>query len=474
MKKFLLLFLFILFNSVVFAQWDQIGNDILGSLDDELLGRDVAISADGNTIAIATSGTASSSGNVRVYQFNGSDWTQLGSTMFPNGTGDLTVLSVALNDEGSIVAFGAPFINVDFPGQGRVFQFNGTDWVQLGTDILADDFLALGRDIDLSASGQTLAIGGNGEARIYSYNGADWELVGDPIASSSIIEFFGRWLSLSADGQIVAISEEGDNPITGYINVYQYVDPFGWELIGSSIEGFEVGDSFGRDVKLNATGDFLTTGISTFDMLGDDFGAVQSYKLEAGEWESFGTRIDGNIENGVFGTRVGMNDPGTVMAATEFGNIDDNGRGKVYIFTRELSDTDWRFDGDIINGEVDFDFIGRSLDFNADGGTLVIGSNGGSDRRGTVKVYRNPSLSAEEFTAQNLSVYPNPVYDILQISTPDQLEIEEISIYNQLGQLVKTLERVDTIIDVSTLPNGMYYIRIRTVNGLSSKKFIKN
>lgn len=63
----------------------------------------------------------------------------------------------------------------------------------------------------------------------------------------------------------------------------------------------------------------------------------------------------------------------------------------------------------------------------------------------------------DENSKNLLSAYPNPANDIVRI---ENLENDvEVSIYNSVGALVKTVETVDGNISVSELPSGLYLIR---------------
>ena len=70
-------------------------------------------------------------------------------------------------------------------------------------------------------------------------------------------------------------------------------------------------------------------------------------------------------------------------------------------------------------------------------------------------------------------MYPNPVDNMLTISSED--DIQDISIYNVVG--IKVMEMVinnkETVIDLSVLESGMYLIKIQGKNSKSIKTFIK-
>lgn len=80
------------------------------------------------------------------------------------------------------------------------------------------------------------------------------------------------------------------------------------------------------------------------------------------------------------------------------------------------------------------------------------------------------SLNVGHFTKNNLKIYPNPTSDILNIQT--DLAIESISVYNQLGQLVKNQKQQS--IDLTNVPNGLYILQIKLEDGqTATQKIIK-
>lgn len=81
-----------------------------------------------------------------------------------------------------------------------------------------------------------------------------------------------------------------------------------------------------------------------------------------------------------------------------------------------------------------------------------------------------PNLSAGEFAKNNFSVYPNPTSGNVTIQA--DLEIENITIYNQLGQLITNQK--DSKIDLSNATPGMYIVKIKFVNGQTAiQKLLK-
>ncbi len=71
-----------------------------------------------------------------------------------------------------------------------------------------------------------------------------------------------------------------------------------------------------------------------------------------------------------------------------------------------------------------------------------------------------------------ISVYPNPVADYLNISVGKQ-SVKEVKIYSVSGALIKTASLKGTSIDVRELNSGIYMISVTTDKGVITKKIIK-
>jgi hypothetical protein len=83
------------------------------------------------------------------------------------------------------------------------------------------------------------------------------------------------------------------------------------------------------------------------------------------------------------------------------------------------------------------------------------------------------TLSISDFTQNNLEVaiYPNPVNDILNIDTKE--EVLSVEVFALQGQ--KVMSSKENKINVSELPAGIYLVRIQDVNNnIATKKIIKN
>jgi len=86
----------------------------------------------------------------------------------------------------------------------------------------------------------------------------------------------------------------------------------------------------------------------------------------------------------------------------------------------------------------------------------------------------NSTLSVAEHDNPDFSIiiYPNPAGNLLFLNS-NSIEIEKIKIFNSLGQVIYTSE-FNSIIDISNLKTGLYYINLISSNGVITKQFLKN
>ena len=245
--------------------WIQLGNTLVGDAADDLFGSSIAITKDGNRIIVGAqqSLTANSGegGYSKVFELQNNTWVQLGNTIFGVSNGDWAGKSVAINGTGNRIVISAPYndINGADSGQARVFDLVGSNWVQLGSDILgqfAGDLL--GFSIEQGAN----AVGINRDGTIISIGAREYTIDGTPV---------------------------------GQVRVFELVSGE-WVLLGQEIFGDNLNRSLGVMTKLNDAGSILAVG----DVNGYSNGLVKVYKLISNQWVQAGENPHRVVGRGVF------------------------------------------------------------------------------------------------------------------------------------------------------------------------------
>ncbi len=81
------------------------------------------------------------------------------------------------------------------------------------------------------------------------------------------------------------------------------------------------------------------------------------------------------------------------------------------------------------------------------------------------------TLGVENALATQVSLYPNPVQNLLNLQS--QVSLKSIEVYDILGKLVLEKQSVVNQINLSKLASGLLFIKIETDQGVVTKKIIK-
>ena len=493
MKK---VYIFILwcFPLISFAQV-QIGQDIDGEAAGDFFGTGVSLSADGTTLAIGAcfndGDNGEDSGHVRVFENQNGNWIQIGQDIDGEDFQDRSG-SVSISDNGTVLAVGARFNdgNGQISGHVRVFENINGIWMQIGQDIdgeAAGDSFSNAR-IDLSSNGLILAAGAPnndnagsnfGNVRIFEFINNEWAQIGEDIQGDEGNAMFGGRLSLSSDGNIVAISafRNGSNgEDSGQVKVYENQNG-NWVQIGQDINGEMSEELFGEEVVLSCDGSILAISAPLNTETGEIIGQVRVYENQNGNWVQIGQDVSGEVSESslgeLFGEGLALSCDGIILAVGAPENSDsetDSGQVRIY----QNQNGNWIQIGQNIDGESSFDRSGFNMAFSSDSSILAIGANGNNgngSNSGHVRVFDlSDLLSNEESTITQFELFPNPAKDILNIQLQQGVLLENINIYNNLGQFIQSSKEL--IVDISDLSQGVYFIEVNTNQGKSSKKLI--
>lgn len=392
---------------------DGVGTaDLFGSAVS--LSGDGTVLASGATLADSEAGGVNS-GAVRVYKFAPRErvWEQRGQAI--NGTARLDRFgsAVAVSADGRVVAAASQYNDNDEGGDDaghvRVFEYDEAieDWVQLGSPITGEAAQDLtGTSLALSQNGRIVAIGSTnnrpdgetstGHVRIFGFDqgGQEWIRLGE-IDGDQQDDMFGAAVALSADGLVVAIGiplydQAGIN--SGAIQVYQYSSPT-WNQRGPTIVGLGTGDVFGSSVALSESGAIVAGGARRgVNSNGDMTGHVRvfTYNAPSRDWITRGAAVGGAMAGEEFGQSLSLSANGNSFAAGAPRAMDGAGVARIYTWDGKA----WGQVGDDIVGESANDDSAQSISFSQDSRTIAIGarfSDDGGTNSGHVRVYQNLS-----------------------------------------------------------------------------------
>ena len=375
--------------------WTQLGLDIDGETAGDYSGYSVSMNAAGDKVAIGAINATwdgDYQGHVRIFSWNGSAWDKLGLDIDGEADTDQSGISVSLNAVGDRVAIGARFndgISGSDSGHIRVYRWTGSAWEKLGNDIdgeAASD--NSGRSVSLNDSGDTVAIGANlndgaasnaGHVRIYRYNGSSWMQLGSDIDGEATGDYFGASVSLNSTGNIVAIGGYLNN--NGYVKIYEYINS-SWQQLGTNILGVYYLEQSGYSVSLNSAGNRVAIGSPSRSF-------ARVYEYINSSWQQLGSRIESETDT-QFGYSVSLNSMGDVVAIGAYLSDEipsNSGSVKIY----QWNGSTWMLLGEKIVGEAANDRSGFSVSLNDSGDTIIIGAylnSGTGYQAGHAKAYK--------------------------------------------------------------------------------------
>lgn len=345
--------------------WVQKGNNMNGDEVNDKFGSSVSLSADGNTLAAGApdnNGNGFESGHVKVFRFESNDWMQIGDDIIGEVFSDHSGFSISLSDDGNRLAIGAPDnglienVGSNF-GHVRVYENQSDVWVQIGDDIDGENVEdKSGFSVSLNEDGSIVAVGAPlndgtgssaGHVRVYINESGDWVQIGDDIEGGADNYKSGSSVSLNNQGNILAIGAI-DNNNSGSARIYENQSNT-WVQIGNDIEGEETNDDFGISISTNAGGNMIAVGGYFNDGTMLNSGHVRVYENENNNWIQFGDDIDGEAIEDRSGISVSLSaDGGTVAIGAHLndGNGTSAGHVRVYansnvlsIYDRELEDS---------------------------------------------------------------------------------------------------------------------------------------
>ena len=396
-------------------------------------GSALSMTGDGLTIVIGSiDGRYNNyTGEVYVYEWNGSDWQQKGQTITNTGMGH----SVTVNNDGTVLAVGGLTIDSDnYSEAGKVltYQWNGSDWEKFGAEYYGEEkeehlgfavalnysgshLLAIGKQARVFQTGltntfTTITNYTGGKVNVYKNSNDSWNPYGNVLEGQADNDQFGTSIDMTPAGNILAVGAVNANAGKGNVNIYQYNETdSSWNKVGGDLSGDAVGDLTGTSVKLNQLG----TEVSVGEPQPANLGKVRTFELshtlnyEANTFQS--SYLDGflDISGGELRTRNADDHLLIGGDASMSGNVFIKGEtieNKNIIISYTLIDisfsqlentnfTQYAYD---ISGAEFGGLAGHSISTSASGDIIAVGAplnSGGGTARGEVRVYQKDNNS---------------------------------------------------------------------------------
>ncbi len=401
--------------------WQQLGNAIEGQVPGDFAGISTSLSEDGSRIAVAYLFDTQENpigGCVRIFEYLNGDWQQVGGNIKGQRAEETTGFSVALSANGNRVAIGAPTGVVGpeiLPGVVRIFDFQENVWTQVGEDIFGTLGDGTGIKVSLSADGNRVAISADsyngtmgensGIVRIFDNQEGVWTQVGENLEGTAAGNRVGAILDLSADGKRVAIGSRNHNNNLGQVRVFELFFDSLWVQLGLEIEGVAGGGELGGlGLSLSADGSRLAVS-GPYTQNGQVLfrGHTQIFDYNNnGFWEKVGETIEGEEAEEGSGGSIALSGDGTRLAIgapkNDVGGMD---AGNVRVFDLSVLTA--------IQG-----FSPLNISFYPNPVTNLLYFKGGAFKNLTETEVRMLDLSGKVVLQQNLS---QPQIDLSQLSS---------------------------------------------------------
>jgi uncharacterized membrane protein len=269
-------------HGIIAGTWIQIGGDITPG---GTCGQSVSVTRSGTLISVAVGCPGAQ--EVHVYDFIGGVWTLRGSPI--TSPASKLGYSVSLSEDGETVAGGAYLNDLGGPNSGAVgvYNWNGVAWVQLGGDILGEGSAdASGWSVSLNEAGTIISIGAryndgggsqSGHVRVYEYNGSSWIQRGTDIDGVAAGNEFGYSASINATGDTFIGGAPAAGPNDGLTRVFVWSGS-SWSQKGQLILGEAINDYSGFSVTINDTADRIAIGARGNDGNGNSSGHTRVFE----------------------------------------------------------------------------------------------------------------------------------------------------------------------------------------------------
>ncbi len=240
---------------------NELPEDIFGSPE---FGRSLALSADGSTAVVGGPTEAAEGpqeGYIWVFAHTESGWHQQGPPLEVPTAPVLLGKSVAVSANGSRLIAGAA-------GAAYTFERKGEAWAQVGGELTSGlTGSQFGTSTALSAEGNTALVGAPKAAKVFPYvsSGESFVQQGEALAGGEGTKF-GQGVALTADGNTALVGEPGAAPKVehqGAVAVFRRSGE-AWSQEGAAFGGRDSEDpgseGFGGSVAMSADGSTLLVG----------------------------------------------------------------------------------------------------------------------------------------------------------------------------------------------------------------------
>lgn len=206
---------------------------LTGVSTNEYFGSSVSLNSDGTRLVVGADQYQNGNGYVNIYTESGGSWSLLGSQISGKASGDRFGYASSISSNGNRVAVGA-YLNSTSRGYVRIYEYSGGTWNQIGSDLEGDSSNDIfGFSVSLSSNGKRVIIGSptaasndRGVVKVYEETGGTWNQVFSTIEGGEYNgsgDIMGRNVSMSSDGNVIVAGSGLARSQSGKVVVYTCV-----------------------------------------------------------------------------------------------------------------------------------------------------------------------------------------------------------------------------------------------------------
>ena len=379
-----------------------------GASGSGLFGSAVAVSSDGNRVAVSATSEfyvvpGDRAGAVYVFEA-AAGWTQQAELRASDAAeDDFFGSSVAMTSDGNLLIIGASGVDHEgVPNAGAVYVFawDGNAWVEQAklTVPTAEFDDKLGGSVGVSADGTTLIASASnvgesmGLVYVFGLTGETWDVEATLIASNSAPgDQFGTAVALASDGNTALISARRAQNYTGAAYVFTRQGKTWNQQAELNASDGEIGDQLGYAVALSPDGTVALLGTpndSDQEFFG---GSVYVFERSGEVWtEQQKLTASDSAEWDQFGEGVALSGDGTTAVIGASGDTEGgDDAGSAYVFARTGGIWQEQYKIKASDAAPNRDF-GLAIAMATDGDAVIIGARGSSNIpvAGAAYVYR--------------------------------------------------------------------------------------
>mmetsp|Transcript_19049 Transcript_19049/g.31264 ORF Transcript_19049/g.31264 Transcript_19049/m.31264 type:complete len:659 (-) Transcript_19049:71-2047(-) len=276
------------------------GDILYGAKAGDLFGDTLQMSSDGITLAIGASSSdtnSSDAGEVNIYRWNDTDSSFRLNGVLYGDQGDRFGYSVSVSPDNKVIAVGAQ--NARYV---KTYAWDSDDmfYKQRGLPIYDDPRLRFGRSCSVSDGGMYLAIGSLhesggddnsttpgevlGQVQVFQWNGTQYNQVGDTLLGDGNVDDFGSSIGISRDGKILVVGAPMNDSIngvqSGQVQLFNLNDSgSNYNLYGEPLVGEASSNYFGGPVGIAGDAKSFAVGAVGNGRKGEFSGQLQLFHL---------------------------------------------------------------------------------------------------------------------------------------------------------------------------------------------------